>query len=147
MTTDITANIQEFRQRLHKLVAGRDKLDKQILHARAVLKNFVEMAGVKPELKKSILQEIKEADWKKPSLRTAIEHVLNNSAMALTAKEVKERLVAAALFEPSDYAQAQSSVGNTLNRMWKDKRVRRAVRDGQSFYHQRLIPLRPVKKD
>jgi hypothetical protein len=144
MTSD-TDIIENLRQRLSVSVKQRDELDKEVLHLKSALNALIERKGVSPELRRLVLLETGSADWKKPTLKRSIMEILRNSGSSLTCNQVIQRLKAAGLFDPGEYAQASSAVQTTLKRLHEDKKISRRGAVG-NFVYTLPLPTRSTKK-
>jgi chromosome segregation ATPase len=141
MTTDTARDIENYRQELRDLVGKRDELDQEILHVTSVLQMLVGKKGIAGETKRKVLNETKAADWKKPSLKRSAVEILRKSEHRLTRKQVVERLKAAGLLDPNEYAQASSAVQTTLKRLEQDREVLSRRENGRLVYY---LPL-PIR--
>src|SRR5438034_3804975 len=107
--------ISESRNELKQWLKQRDNVDKRILELTTALRALVRFVPDEAQ-REQILQEVKDARRKQPSLTEAIFDILSRNKEGLNAKQIREELEQSG-FDIEEYSQPLGAVMTAAQRL------------------------------
>src|SRR5438552_12617052 len=117
MAVNYTQVIQDSRIDLKECVKQRDHFDKRITELSSALRALARL--VPEEARREILQEVKAAKRKSPTLAEAILGVVSRAKDGMNASEIREQLEHSA-FDLEEYSQPLGAVMTAAQRLVPD---------------------------
>ncbi len=115
--------ISESRNELKQWLKQRDNVDKRILELTTALRALVRFVPDENQ-REQILQEVKDARRKQPSLTEAIFDILSRNKEGLNAKQIREELEQSS-FDIEEYSQPLGAVMTAAQRLVEAEKVER----------------------
>lgn len=115
--------INDSRAELKQYLKQRDTVDKRILELTTALRALVRFVPEENQ-REQILQEVKDARRKEPSLAEAILSVLSASTDGLNASQIREQLEQSG-FDIEEYSQPLGAVMTAAQRLVEADKLKR----------------------
>jgi hypothetical protein len=123
MAVNYNQVIHDSRQELKQAVVQRDHYDKRITELSVALRALVRFVPEETQ-REQILQEVKDARRKSPSLAEAVLGVVSRSKDGFNASQIREQLEQSG-FDIEEYSQPLGAVMTTAQRLVEDERLER----------------------
>jgi len=115
--------ITDSRAELKQYLKQRDNVDKRILELTTALRALVRFVPDESQ-REQILQEVKDARRKQPSLAEAIFDLISRNKEGLNAKQIREELEQSG-FEIEEYSQPLGAVMTAAQRLVEADKLER----------------------